>query len=147
MDTTYEILLRHMLIFFNFTLTPVNPFLALDPCLDVTCEKFAVCRAYGPYDARCVCVTDCPLVEQNVCASNGQNFTNVCFFQLEVCQTKANYTYYHHGSCRGNTFFCYDYTTCGLCSCKSVKHTFTYHTVINNISLEGVKLPFTEGSW
>ncbi|XP_028415977.1 uncharacterized protein LOC114539542 [Dendronephthya gigantea] len=73
----------------------------LDPCLDVTCEKFAVCRAFGPYDARCVCVTDCPSVEQNVCASNGQNFTNVCFFQLEVCQTKANYTYYHHGSCRG----------------------------------------------
>ncbi|XP_028411847.1 uncharacterized protein LOC114534584 [Dendronephthya gigantea] len=73
----------------------------LDPCLDVTCEKFAVCRAFGPYDARCVCVTDCPSVEQNVCASNGRSFTNVCLFQLEVCQTKANYTYYHHGSCRG----------------------------------------------
>ncbi|CAB4018490.1 CD209 antigen E, partial [Paramuricea clavata] len=73
----------------------------LDPCLDVVCEKFAVCRAFGPYDARCVCVTDCPSVEQNVCASNGRSFTNVCLFQLEVCQTKANYTYYHHGSCRG----------------------------------------------
>ena len=74
----------------------------LDPCLDVVCEKFAVCRAFGPYDARCVCVTDCSSVEQNVCASNGRSFTNVCLFQLEVCQTKANYTYYHHGSCRGN---------------------------------------------
>ncbi|XP_028412470.1 uncharacterized protein LOC114535298 [Dendronephthya gigantea] len=72
----------------------------LDPCLDVTCEKFAVCRAFGPYDARCVCVTDCPSVEQNFCASNGRSFTNVCVFQLEVCQTKANYTYYHHGRCR-----------------------------------------------
>ena len=73
----------------------------LDPCLDVVCEKFAVCRAFGPYDARCVCVTDCPSVEQNVCASNGRSFSNVCLFQLEVCQTKANYSYYHHGSCRG----------------------------------------------
>ena len=76
-------------------------FIDLDPCLDVVCEKFAVCRAFGPYDARCVCVTDCPSVEQNVCASNGRSFTNVCQFQLDVCQTKGNFTYYHHGSCRG----------------------------------------------
>ena len=76
-------------------------FIDLDPCLDVVCEKFAVCRAFGPYDARCVCVTDCPSVEQNVCASNGRSFNNICLFQLEVCQTKANYTNHHHGSCRG----------------------------------------------
>ncbi|XP_028411848.1 uncharacterized protein LOC114534585, partial [Dendronephthya gigantea] len=72
----------------------------LDPCLYVTCKMFAVCRAFGPYDARCVCVTDCPSVEQNLCASNGQTFNNVCLFQLKVCQTKANYTIYHRGSCR-----------------------------------------------
>ena len=73
----------------------------LDPCLDVVCENFAVCRAFGPTDAGCVCVTDCPSVEQNVCASNGESFGNVCLFQLQVCQTKANYSYYHHGSCTG----------------------------------------------
>ncbi len=80
---------------------PYDLYVDLDPCLDVVCEKFAVCRAFGPYDARCVCVTGCPSIEQNVCASNGGSFNNVCLFQLEVCQTKANYSYYHHGSCRG----------------------------------------------
>ena len=94
----YHPLLTH---FIPLTNLQCYSFIDLDPCLDVVCEKFAVCRAFGPYDARCVCVTDCPSVEQNVCASNGRSFNNVCLFQLEVCQTKANYTYYHHGSCRG----------------------------------------------
>ena len=89
-------------LFVPLTYMPCNFLIDLDPCLDVVCEKFAVCRAFGPYDARCVCVTECPSVEQNVCASNGKSFNNVCLFQLDVCQTKGNFTYYHHGSCRGN---------------------------------------------
>ena len=73
----------------------------LDPCLNVTCDKFAVCRAYGAYDARCVCVTNCPKTEQNLCASHGKSYNNLCLYKLDVCQTRSNYTYYHHGNCRG----------------------------------------------
>ena len=76
-------------------------FLDHDPCLNVTCDKFAVCRAFGAYDARCVCVTNCPSTKQNLCASHGKSYNNPCLYQLDVCQTRSNYSYYHHGSCRG----------------------------------------------
>ncbi|CAH3043550.1 unnamed protein product [Porites lobata] len=32
----------------------------LNPCLDVTCHFHSFCKAFGPYDARCVCVNSCP---------------------------------------------------------------------------------------
>ena len=73
----------------------------------MTCDKYAECRAFGPYDARCVCVTNCPSIEQNLCASHGKSYNNLCFYKLDVCQTRSNYTYYHHGSCRGGLYFPY----------------------------------------
>ena len=74
----------------------------LDPCINVSCNYFAVCKAFGPRDARCICVDNCPSYEEPVCSSNGTTYDNVCVFQREMCHLKANFTLYHPGDCTGN---------------------------------------------
>ncbi|KXJ08409.1 hypothetical protein AC249_AIPGENE11246 [Exaiptasia diaphana] len=73
----------------------------LDPCINVSCSYFGVCKAFAPNDGRCVCVTNCPTYEEQVCSSNGTTFKNRCFFELEMCRIRRNHTLHHPGSCRG----------------------------------------------
>ncbi|XP_068741931.1 uncharacterized protein [Montipora capricornis] len=73
----------------------------LDPCINVSCKYFAVCKAFGPSDARCICVNNCPSYEEPVCSSNGTTYDNVCTFRLEMCYLRANFTVYHPGFCTG----------------------------------------------
>ncbi|PFX12948.1 C-type lectin domain family 4 member M [Stylophora pistillata] len=69
----------------------------LDLCTNVSCNYFAVCKAFGPKDARCICVDNCPSYEEPVCSSNGPTYDNECSFQKEMCHLKANFTIYHPG--------------------------------------------------
>ena len=39
-----------------------------------------------------------------MCASNGRTFRNFCLLKKEICETRANYTHYHPGSCVGMFF-------------------------------------------
>ena len=73
----------------------------LDPCINVSCKYFAVCKAFGPREARCICVDNCPSYEEPVCSSNGTTYDNVCVFQREMCHLRANFTVYHPGDCTG----------------------------------------------
>ena len=73
----------------------------LDPCMNVTCNYFAVCKAFAAKDARCVCVENCPSYEEPVCSSNGTTYDNECIFEREMCHLEANFTLYHPGSCTG----------------------------------------------
>ncbi|XP_078359794.1 uncharacterized protein LOC144644227 isoform X4 [Oculina patagonica] len=73
----------------------------LDPCINISCNYFAVCKAFGPRDARCICVDNCPSYEEPVCSSNGTTYDNECVFQREMCHLKANFTLYHPGDCIG----------------------------------------------
>ncbi|PFX14674.1 hypothetical protein AWC38_SpisGene21153 [Stylophora pistillata] len=73
----------------------------LDPCINVTCDYFAVCKAFDAFDARCVCEENCPSYEEQVCSSNSTTFKNKCIFELEMCRLKSNHTLYHPGSCMG----------------------------------------------
>ncbi|KAL9972572.1 hypothetical protein ACROYT_G018902 [Oculina patagonica] len=73
----------------------------LDPCINITCEYFAVCKAFDTFDARCVCEENCPSYEEQVCSSNSTTFKNKCVFELEMCRLKSNHTLYHPGSCTG----------------------------------------------
>ena len=75
--------------------------LDLDPCTNVTCEYHSHCIALAPHQYACVCEDSCPSYEEQVCASNGRTFDNLCLLQLEICLTRANYTAYHPGSCTG----------------------------------------------
>nr|XP_058952138.1 uncharacterized protein LOC131779589 [Pocillopora verrucosa] len=73
----------------------------LDPCINVTCDYFAVCKAFDAFDARCVCEENCPSYEEQVCSSNSTTFKNKCMFELDICRLKSNHTLYHPGSCTG----------------------------------------------
>ena len=77
-------------------------FTDFDPCINVSCNYFAVCKAFGPQDARCICVDNCPSYKEPICSSNGTTYDNECMFQREMCHLKANFTLYHPGDCTGN---------------------------------------------
>ena len=89
------------IIIIRFTWPHVISILDLDPCTDVTCEYHSHCIALAPHQHACVCEDSCPSYEEQVCASNGRTFDNLCLLQLEICLTRANYTAYHPGSCTG----------------------------------------------
>ena len=77
-------------------------FADLNPCINVSCNYIAVCKAFGPRDARCVCVDNCSSYLDPVCSSNGTTYDNECLFQREMCHLRANFTVYHPGDCTGN---------------------------------------------
>ncbi|KAL9962008.1 hypothetical protein ACROYT_G031060 [Oculina patagonica] len=76
----------------------------LDPCLDVTCHYHGLCKAFGPHDARCVCVDSCPSYHEPVCSSNGTTYDNECLYKQEMCRLRLNFTVQHPGSCEGFPF-------------------------------------------
>ena len=98
-ETSYEnrlyIFCIHMIIM-HFLL-----FTDLDPCIDVLCDYHGLCKAFGPYDARCVCIDSCPQYQEPVCSSNGTTYDNTCLFKQEMCFLQLNYTVQHPGSCEG----------------------------------------------
>ena len=75
--------------------------LDLDPCLNVTCYFHGLCKAFGPHDARCVCIDHCPSYHEPVCSSNGTTYDNECLFKQEMCRMRLNFTVQHPGSCEG----------------------------------------------
>lgn len=84
------------------TINELSVFLPdLDPCLDVTCHYHGLCKAFGPHDARCVCIDKCPSYHEPVCSSNGTTYDNKCFFEQEMCLYQLNLTIQHPGSCEG----------------------------------------------
>jgi len=75
--------------------------LDLDPCTNTSCKYYSHCVASSPHQFTCVCENSCPSYEEQVCASNGRTFTNLCLLRKEICRTSGNYTNYHPGSCTG----------------------------------------------
>ncbi|XP_066022454.1 uncharacterized protein [Pocillopora verrucosa] len=76
----------------------------LDPCLNVTCYFHGLCKAFGPHDARCVCIDYCPSYHEPVCSSNGTTYDNECLFKQEMCRMRLKFTVQHPGSCEGFPF-------------------------------------------
>jgi len=73
----------------------------LDPCLNVICPSFGVCKTYSAHDARCVCFEDCPSYQDPVCTANGTTYDNKCWHDLSYCRGLENNLVYHPGSCEG----------------------------------------------
>ncbi|PFX13943.1 Brevican core protein, partial [Stylophora pistillata] len=76
----------------------------LDPCLNITCYFHGLCKAFGPHDARCVCIDRCPSYHEPICSSNGTTYDNKCLFEQEMCRMRLNFTVQHPGSCEGFPF-------------------------------------------
>ena len=60
-----------------------------------------MCKSFGPFDARCICLDTCPSYEEPLCSSNGTTYDNECLFQQDMCFLKLNFTVQHPGSCEG----------------------------------------------
>ncbi|KAL9961213.1 hypothetical protein ACROYT_G030116 [Oculina patagonica] len=73
----------------------------LDPCTNSSCKYHSHCVALSSHQFTCVCESTCPSYEEQVCASNGRTFKNLCLLKQEICRTRGNYTHYHPGSCTG----------------------------------------------
>lgn len=78
----------------------------LNPCLNVHCPRFGVCKTYSAHDARCECDDQCPSYQDPVCTANGTTYDNKCWHELSYCRGLENNLVYHPGSCEGNCNFC-----------------------------------------
>ncbi|XP_068705736.1 uncharacterized protein [Montipora foliosa] len=72
-----------------------------DPCKNSSCKYESKPVALSSQRCDCVCESSCPSYQEEMCASNGRTFRNLCLLQKEICETKGNYTHYHPGSCAG----------------------------------------------
>ena len=77
----------------------------LNPCLDVHCPSFGVCKTFSAHEARCVCYEDCPSYHDPVCTANGTTYDNKCWHELNYCKGLENNLVYHPGSCEGREGF------------------------------------------
>ena len=73
----------------------------LNPCLNVHCPRFGVCKTYSAHDARCECFEQCPSYQDPVCTANGTTYDNKCWHELSYCRGLENNLVYHPGSCEG----------------------------------------------
>ena len=114
------ILVIFITIIYLFIIVFLNLIFLLDlhPCIDIECEKFAHCVAISPHEYTCRCNTSCPSYEEQVCASNGRTFSNLCLLNKEICDTDANFTIYHPGSCTGISLVATSYSWCEWCTKK-----------------------------
>ena len=83
--------------YFFFLLSTLD----LDPCNNAGCKHYSDCEASSPQQFSCVCESSCPSYEEQVCATNGRTFRNMCLLKKEICETRGNYTHYQPGSCTG----------------------------------------------
>ena len=74
----------------------------IDPCLNVQCPRFGVCKAYNAYAGRCECNDQCPSYQDPVCSASGTTYDNQCWQRLGYCKGLENDPrIYHPGSCEG----------------------------------------------
>ena len=106
--TTKTLFVKKYLLFSNQSFNLLFNFffyllktLDLHPCTYTICKYHSHCVASSPSQVSCVCESSCPSYEEQVCASNGRTFKNVCLLKQEICRTRGNYTNYHPGSCTG----------------------------------------------
>ena len=96
----------------------------LDPCLDVHCASFGVCKTYSAHEARCVCNEDCPSYQDPVCTANGTTYDNKCLYELSYCKGLDNSTIYHPGSCEGRSSDTKKHSVCNEMLYCFQKHVF-----------------------
>ncbi|CAH3038596.1 unnamed protein product, partial [Porites lobata] len=84
----------------------------LDPCDKLQCSFYAKCKAYGPYNASCVCDedSDIPNYDDQVCSQEKVTYQNSAFLEQESCLKSRKIKVKRPGSCepflfyRGRTF-------------------------------------------
>ncbi|KAK3733137.1 hypothetical protein QZH41_012972 [Actinostola sp. cb2023] len=69
-------------------------------CALVTCEYYGRCVPLSSgISHRCVCPSNCPLVNYPVCGNNGKTYDNECHLQKESCEKRITITTSSYGAC------------------------------------------------
>ena len=77
-------------------------YIAIDPCVGVTCELFGVCADTGPRSYECVAPSCDSSIDEPVCASDGVSYDNECEYHRFVFNTRrSDIVIYHRGRCNG----------------------------------------------
>lgn len=81
--------------------------LDLDPCDKLQCSFYAKCKAYGPYNATCVCDedSDIPNYDDQVCSQEKVTYQNFAFLEQESCLKSRKIKVKRPGSCERKFFF------------------------------------------
>ncbi|KAK2556579.1 hypothetical protein P5673_021492 [Acropora cervicornis] len=77
----------------------------IHPCHNVECPLYASCQAYGPFNASCVCNSDVPTYEDEVCSQDGVTFQNSPTLELESCVQGRQIIAQSPGSCEPLVFY------------------------------------------
>uniref|UniRef100_A0A5S6QAB5 Agrin n=1 Tax=Trichuris muris TaxID=70415 RepID=A0A5S6QAB5_TRIMR len=73
-----------------------------DPCSNVTCPEYTICKVGADGTARCRCSDRCPTELNPVCASNNRTYRNACFMNVESCRTYQELSVLYEGFCQPN---------------------------------------------
>lgn len=80
--------------------------LDLDPCDRLQCSFYAKCKAFGPYNASCVCDedSDIPNYDDQVCSQEKVTYQNSAFLEQESCLKSRKIKVKRPGSCERKFF-------------------------------------------
>ena len=67
----------------------------------MSCDFYSHCKVISSQQFACVCEESCPSYEEEVCASDGRTFKNMCLLKKEICETRGSIRDYRLGSCTG----------------------------------------------
>ncbi|KAK2184807.1 hypothetical protein NP493_252g05062 [Ridgeia piscesae] len=68
-------------------------------CEKIKCDYYALCESDGKAGSRCVCPTTCVQVENKVCGSDGETYTNECELRVSSCKQRRLVTIASQGPC------------------------------------------------
>lgn len=104
---SHKIADRSMFDSMSSSLIKISFSLDLDPCDKLQCSFYAKCKAYGPYNASCVCDedSDIPNYDDQVCSQEKVTYQNSAFLEQESCLKSRKIKVKHPGSCERKFFF------------------------------------------
>ncbi|KAK2556577.1 hypothetical protein P5673_021490, partial [Acropora cervicornis] len=75
------------------------------PCHNASCPSYASCQASGPFNASCVCNSNVPTYEDEVCSEDGVTFQNSLTLELQSCLQGRQIMTQKLGSCEPFKFY------------------------------------------
>ncbi|CDW53546.1 agrin [Trichuris trichiura] len=73
-----------------------------NPCTNVTCPEYTVCKVGWDRMPRCRCSDRCSMELKPVCASNNKTYRNACFMNIESCRLYQELSVLYEGFCQPN---------------------------------------------